>query len=122
MAFFWSPDGQKLAFAAVDRQAQALTWFVSDAAGKSRKEVGTFLPSQEQIRHFAFFDQYAQSHSLWSPDSRHLIYAGLPPAGRGDQAASRRSQVFVVPADGSAEPKVVVDGNLGIWPAPAGRR
>ncbi|MBA2448503.1 MAG: PD40 domain-containing protein [Chloroflexi bacterium] len=118
IAFFWSPDGKRLAFAQVDRQAQALAWFVTDAAGKNRKQVGTFLPSEEQLRHFAFFDQYAQSHALWSPDSRYLVYAGLAPESRGDPAAARGGRVFVVPADGSAEPRILVDGNLAIWPAP----
>ena len=121
MAFSWSPDGRKLVFASVDRQAQALAWFVTDSAGKNPKQVGTFIPSQEQIRYFAFFDQYAQSHSLWSPDSRYLAYAGLPPASRGNPTAARRSQVFIVPADGSAEPKAVVDGNLAIWPRHSAR-
>ncbi|HYU17499.1 MAG TPA: hypothetical protein VEQ11_02275 [Chloroflexota bacterium] len=121
MAFFWSPDGKKLAFASIDRQAQALAWFVSDSTGKSRKQVGTFLPSQDQIRHFAFFDQYAQSHALWSPDSRYLVYTGLPAGARADPTAARRSRVFVVPADGSAEAKAIVDGNLAIWPAHTAR-
>ena len=121
MAFFWSPDGSKLAFAGVDRRAQALAWFVSDAAGKNPKQIGAFVPSQDQIRHFAFFDQYAQSHALWSPDSRYLVYAGLPPGTRSDGPAARRSQIYVAPADGSSEPKVVVDGNLALWPARASR-
>jgi TolB protein len=115
MAFFWSPDASKLAFAAVDRQAQGLSWFVADATGKTKKQIGTFLPSEEQIRHFAFFDQYAQSHGLWSPDSRYLVYAGSA-AGMSPSEKGRSSRVFLAPADGSAEPRVVVDGSLGIWP------
>jgi TolB protein len=115
MAFFWSPDASKLAFAAVDRQAQGLSWFVADAAGKNRKQIGSFLPSEEQIRHFAFFDQYAPSHGLWSPDSRYLVYAGSA-AGTPAAEKGRSSRVFLAPADGSAEPRVVADGSLGIWP------
>lgn len=122
LAFAWSPDGTKLAFVGVDRQAQALAWFVSDPAGKNPKQVAQFLPSEDQLRLFGFFDQYAQSHSLWSPDSRFLIYAGSPPGSRGTPAESRRSQVFIVPADGSAEPKAVVDGKLAVWPVPPPRR
>ena len=117
IAFFWSPDGSRLAFAAVDRQAQALAWFVTDATGRSPKQVAQFLPSEEQVRHFAFFDQYAQSHGVWSPDSRYLTYAGTVGGGPNEPAGPRRSRVFVVPADGSAEPRAVVDGNIGIWPA-----
>jgi TolB protein len=117
IAFFWSPDGKKLAFAAFDRQSEALAWHVADASGKNAKPVGAFLPSQEQLRLFFFFDQYAQSHGLWSPDSRYLVYAGLPAGSRPEPKSAPRNRVFVVPADGSAEPKALVDGNLGVWPA-----
>ena len=116
IAFFWSPDGARLAFAAVDRRAQALAWFVADANGKNARQVAQFLPSEEQVRHFAFFDQYAQSHGVWTPDSRYLTYAGTAGAGGNQPAGPRRSRVFVVPADGSAEPRAVADGNLGAWP------
>jgi TolB protein len=117
IAFFWSPDGKKLAFAVLDRQSEALAWHVADASGKNAKQVSAFLPSDEQLRLFFFFDQYAQSHGLWSPDSRYLVYAGLPPGSRPEPKSAPRNRVFVVPADGSAEPKAVVDGNLGVWPA-----
>ena len=120
IAFFWSPDGARLAFAAVDRQAQALAWFVTDATGKSPRRVAQFLPSEEQVRHFAFFDQYAQSHGVWSPDGRYLTYAGTSGGGPNEPAGPRGSRVFVVPADGSAEPRAVVDGNIGIWPTRPG--
>jgi TolB protein len=121
LAFFWSPDGTRVAFAALDRQAQAVGWFVSDASGKNRKQVATFLPSEEQLQHFAFFDQYAHSHGLWSPDGRYLVYAGLPAGEKPDAAAARRGTIFLVPADGSAQPKALVDGNLAIWPTRSSR-
>lgn len=115
MAYFWSPDSGKLAYAAVDRQIQALSWFVADAAGKNKKRIGSFLPSEEQIRHFAFFDQYALSHGLWSADSRYLVYAGIS-APQSGPTGGQASRVFLAPADGTAEPRAVVDGALAIWP------
>ncbi len=116
MAFFWSPDGEKLAFAAVDRRAQALAWYVVDAAGKNPRRISQFLPSEEQIRYFAFFDQYTQSHGVWSPDGRYVTYADVAPDGGAKPAGPARGRVYVVPADGSAEPRAVVDGTLGVWP------
>jgi TolB protein len=117
MSFFWSPDGGRLAYAVADRQAEALVWTVADPAGKGVKKVGAFLPSQEQIRHLAFFDQYAQSHAVWSPDGKYLVYSGVP---AGTPEGQRRTRVYAAPADGSAEPRVIADGIVGLLPARAG--
>jgi WD40 repeat protein len=54
----------------------------------------------------AYFDQYALSHSLWSPDSASIL---LPLVD-----ASGRDQVVVVPADGSA-PRPIAGGAKGFW-------
>jgi TolB protein len=125
-AFYWSPDGKRLAFAALDPAVRALTWNVVDADGKNRRQVGSFVPSRDQLFVFTYFDQYAQSHAVWSPDGKYLTYAGTTvEKARGDvrdpNAAQAQQdelppQVFVVPADGSAQPRAVVDGSLGVWP------
>jgi TolB protein len=125
-AYYWSPDGKRLAFAAINQGTQSMTWFVVDANGKNRRQVGTFVPSEEQVFMFAFFDQYAQSHGVWSPDGKYLVFAGstaesapgrgqAPLAGPGE-AAGPPAQVFVAAADGNSPPRVVVDGNLALWP------
>ena len=80
---------------------------------------------------FAFFDQYAQSHAVWSPDGKYLVYAGSPPgsaqskpaadptSGLGQGTETERSQIFVAAADGSSAPRALVDGSIGLWPVRA---
>ena len=59
--------------------------------------VGQLLP---------YFDQYALSHHLWSPDGVSMLIPLVDPSGR--------NQLEVVPADGSA-PRPVADGAKGFW-------
>jgi hypothetical protein len=41
-----------------------------------------------------FFDQYAYSNSLWSPDSRYLVLTGqLTPANDADNGVPDRNKV-----------------------------
>jgi TolB protein len=125
-AFYWSPDGKRLAFAALNQGSRAMSWFVVDADGKNRRQVGTFVPSEEQVFMFAFFDQYAQSHGVWSPDGKYLVFAGFRPEdapSRGldgppapSEGAEPTARVFVVAADGNSPPRVVVDGSVALWP------
>ncbi len=53
-----------------------------------------------------YFDQYALSHSLWSPDSRAILLPLVSAAGR--------DQLVVVPADGS-DARAIADGDSGFW-------
>ena len=76
VAYFWSPDGTKLAYAVLSETRGALRWMLLDLADRSRRPLVDFIPSRDQLTVFEFFDQYAYSHSLWSPDSRSLVFAG----------------------------------------------
>jgi hypothetical protein len=53
-----------------------------------------------------YFDQYALSHRLWSPDSASILLPLVDSVGR--------DQVVVVPADGS-EPRPITGGAKGFW-------
>ena len=75
--FFWSPDSRKLAWIDSERGAGRLwlRWHVWD--GEAARAYGRFLPSLTFLQNYlAFSDQYAQSTSLWSPQSDALVYAG----------------------------------------------
>ena len=119
VAFFWSPDGQVLAYVTLDREDQSFAWNVADANGKNPRRLSTFLPTEDQIRELAFFDQYALSHGLWSPDGKSLVYAAGPPDDRAGISAPSRGWVLTVPIDGSASPRVVVDGSFVSMPVVA---
>jgi TolB protein len=53
-----------------------------------------------------YFDQYALSHELWSPDSTAFLIPLVSAAGQG--------QLTIVPADGS-DPVPIADGLMGSW-------
>ena len=119
VAFAWSPDGQRLAFAALDPGNRGLAWYVADAAGANARRLGPFSPSLEQIRLLAFFDQYATSHGLWAPDSSALVYAvGIPGEQRlfGGPSAGA---VQVLAVDGGAQARTLTAGNFVALPVPA---
>jgi TolB protein len=83
LAFFWSPDGKKLAYLVADDRSDELRlrWYVWE--GGRPRPYSSFLPSRTFFQgYIVFFDQYAQSMSIWSPDSTAFTYAGTDEAGR----------------------------------------
>lgn len=78
--FFWSPDGQKLAYLAMDQvnRQRWLRWWVWD--GVTNTPYGLFVPTRTFLeRYLAFSDQYAQNMRIWSPDSSAFVYTGATP-------------------------------------------
>lgn len=78
IAFFWSPDGQKLLIA--DFQPldgiSFFQWKLYESG--SLRDIGEpFTPSPDfGGRYLPFFDQYAISADIWSPDSTRFVYPG----------------------------------------------
>lgn len=103
VAFFWSPDGNKIAYfsvaaaqasisralglrpapdpgglrAAPDEPGSRELWlnlWVVDADGGPSRLLKTFQPADIFVGRFLpFFDQYAHSHGIWSPDSDAIV-------------------------------------------------
>ena len=68
-----------------------------------------FVPSLELSRdYFPFFEQYAQSMTLWSPDGSAFVYAG-------QQDESGESGVWIQPATPRIAPVRVADGVVASW-------
>jgi Tol biopolymer transport system component len=108
VAFFWSPDSQRLAYltgafvepeitgkagrlsaprldgtplrvraAAVGQQPEFnFTWHVIDLQTQRTIDLINFAPGREYENLLNYFDQYAQSIQVWSPDSRSLVFVG----------------------------------------------
>ena len=107
-AFFWSPDGKRLLLlggVSVDEQ-QLLLWEVwQDGAIVARTEpfamsrllLGSYIP---------FFDQYAHSHSFWSPDSNSFTWSA--------EEDGSPTGVFVHDV-ATGETTRVADGLAAIW-------
>ena len=113
LAFFWSPDGSRLAYVTVDEGGEWLVWKIAALDGSTPRELVRFLPSQDTFILLSYFDQYAHSHAVWSPDGSRLVFAGRVPEPDGTVRSG--GQVIVLDADGVAEPNVIADGTAAFW-------
>ena len=112
IAFFWSPDGSRLAFfrpvaSTGGPQRIVMTLFVYDLEAREVRSYGTFPASST----FAYqvlphFDQYQRSATIWSPDSSQIVVSAM--------ADERTPAVYVVELDGG-EPRKVAEGHLAFW-------
>lgn len=114
LAFFWSPDGRRIAYVTLDRFEQDgflnfvyLHLWVVDLETRQPRQLLTFQPSDDFVNELMpFFDNYAQSHQLWSPDSRYIVVPIVSEDGE--------NQIMVVDSeDGAAH--MVADGLIGFW-------
>ena len=129
VAFFWSPDGTKIAYlsplsdegggqqarapmmqvstSAQPRAPLLLNLSVVDVASGVSERLTTFAPSPLFVgQYLPFFDQYALSHRLWSPQSDALALPMLAADGA-------TSQVVVVPLQGESRP--IAPGDMPSW-------
>ena len=116
-AFFWSPDSSKLAYVTLTQPSNALRWVALDVETGGTWPVADFTPTSEQLLLFRFFDQFAKSHSVWSPDSRSLVFAGTL-VSQTTQASLRSQQgPRIMVADIGPAPVVrpIADGILAVW-------
>lgn len=112
IAFFWSPDGSKLAFfrpvaSTGGPQQIVMTLYVYDLNAREVRGYGTFPASST----FAYqvlphFDQYQRSATIWSPDSSQIVVSIM--------ADERTPAVYVVDLDGG-EPRQLAEGHLAFW-------
>jgi TolB protein len=128
LAFFWSPDSQQIAyitpplnasggsFAAAKRAATSIrqsttdgiAWSVLDVASGANRQYAAFQPSDELLYLLVYFDQFAVSHRVWSPDSRELVYSEVTP--------ERHHIITILDTTQAASvPLIVGDGVIGIW-------
>ena len=120
LAFFWSPDSTRLAYLALSnsgnggsarpvmQQTPTLRWFVYDFAAGQNLVLSGFIPTQEMVYYLSFFDQFARSHRLWSPDSRYLVY--------GEVLTSGAQVVSLVDVQNPASAPVPIgDGSIGVF-------
>ncbi len=157
LAFFWSPDGRRIAYftlahiaehvrnsilpnadaaardggfrngaeiepeqeeaAESDEGAEARAlWFnlwVVDIEQDEHQLITTFEPVEAFVNYFLpFFDQYALSHRIWSPDSDAVV---LPMAKR-DEASGEHAFIYVVPTlRQGGPPRPIAEGNMAFW-------
>ena len=109
--FFWSPDGTRIGYLSrlALRDTAWMQWRVYDLAQDLDRGYAAFNPSYQMRYVVSSFNQYAQSHRLWSPDGRYLVYA--------DQDDARVERIWMVDtfAERGAEPILVAEGSMGFW-------
>lgn len=120
VGFFWSPDGGKIAYITLSREgsdlnvrliaqsAPVIRWHVYDVASGASQRMTAFLPNREMLYYLQFYDQFARSHRLWSPDSRYIVYGEFLPDG-----ASVVSLLDT--ANPGAAPEQLMAGAIGIF-------
>ncbi len=84
-----------------------VTWHVIDLISGRAIDLNTFQPTESFIYLIQYFDQFAQSAAVWSPDSRSLVYTGQPLIGKRG--------VYVIDAQDAARPRFVGPGDYAIW-------
>jgi len=123
-AFFWSPDGRYIAYFAPAQgggeiannaviqkaslqqvQLQALSLNLIDVEAQTDVLLTEFVASPLFLNQFLpFFDQYALSHSIWSPDSNALVVPTV---------LDNQIRVTVVEIDGTVTP--IALGDSPFW-------
>ena len=92
VAFFWSPDSTKIAYATLlPDELEMLRWKVLDVVTGQVSVLIDFTPAADQLTVLQFFDQFAGSHSIWSPDSRSLVFAARWAGARCWRRRARRT-------------------------------
>ena len=107
-SFFWSPDGERLLFLDPDPGTEQpwYRWGVWD--GTSSFVTPRFVPSPRMAgEYLQFFEQYAQSMSLWSPDSRAFAYPGTNEDGE--------EGIWIQSARPDRAAVLVADGDVVAW-------
>ncbi|MEL7158659.1 MAG: hypothetical protein AAFN30_18965, partial [Actinomycetota bacterium] len=78
LSFEWSPDGRTLAWLANDFDGTGghTGWSFWDGTGITMAEPYR-VSDRDRLTVLPFFEQYAISHSRWSPDGRAFAFAGI---------------------------------------------
>lgn len=110
LAFFWSPDGHHLAYLTrqVLPETEWMQWRVYHLAEDEDRGFDTFQPTPQMRFIVVSFNQYAQSHRFWSPDSRYLVYAA-------QDGQERRVWLVDTWAEKGSSPLPISTGSMGFW-------
>jgi TolB protein len=123
IAFWWSPDGEKIAYFVPILSPPDLTQpismnvqqenelflqlFVYELDGEVTRRLATFRPTSEFFRILPYYDQYQRSATIWSADSKMIAYASIGESGM--------EQVIIVSTEGDPGQQILAEGEIAYW-------
>jgi Tol biopolymer transport system component len=115
VSFFWAPCSRKLLSLSFSEDG-GMQWSSLDVQGPRQTLESRFYPSRELVYFCWFFDQFAISHPLVSPDGSSLTFAGHVADPNG-QKLEGESAVYVQSLLEPRPPERIGPGHFGCWDA-----
>jgi dipeptidyl aminopeptidase/acylaminoacyl peptidase len=125
-AFWWSPDSSKIAIVEEATEIEFThNWSVLDVDSGDVTLLATYFASDQFLFGQDFFEQYVESHNIWSPDNSKIVISGLlldlekviKPNGDLALPPEFDSQIWVLDISGLTDPVSVGRGTLATWSA-----
>ena len=115
LAFFWSPDSTKIALfepqiVAADGSQETFVLAVSvlNVADGSVKPLTKIRPTRAFLGQvIPYYDQYQRSHTIWSPDSSHIVVNG--------STDENLPGIYVVSTEGRGGSSFIAHGVYPFW-------
>lgn len=119
IGLFWSPNSEKVAYfrlvtgSSSSSNSSSATQQINvelnvlDAKSESSRKLYTISPTQQFLNVLPYFDQYAQSATIWSPDSNNLVLTFVDNQGTPG--------IAVASASGNLQPRLLANGYLAFW-------
>lgn len=119
-SYYWSPNSREIAYV-VPLQSKAS---IDPMFAKSKKlpyaqlqildvgrdkswSISQFPITQAFLNQVPFNDQYQHSTTIWSPNSKYLVFSAYTAAGNPG--------IFVAEADGNIKPSLIASGEFPAW-------
>lgn len=115
-AFEWSPDGRHVLIA--ERHTDpttAFSWSVLNVDDGTARHLVDMRHTDEFGLMLVYFDQYSQSHRLWSPDGDQIVLAGDLLVQDSAQSDELLERIWVIDAKGQEAPRPIAEGYLAFW-------
>ena len=123
IAFWWSPDGRKIAYFVpvlsptdlsqpISTNVQEdnelfLELYVYEVEDDVSRRLSSFRPTAEFLRIMPYYDQYQRSATIWSADSQLISYASMGIGSVGE--------IFVIDAADNDGPRRIATGEIAYW-------
>ncbi|MGD0726067.1 MAG: hypothetical protein ABSB63_10950 [Spirochaetia bacterium] len=119
LAFFWAPNGRSLAYIVPETNGNIDPEFLHadgapylrlvgcDATTGRTWTIARFPPARGMFSVIPFFDQFQRSATIWSPDSRYILFTAL--------TADGSPGLFVARADRTVTPRFLTAGDYAFW-------